>query len=93
MLRANLIESVPLIGMTTAYTMNATGAGQAVAVLDTGIKFDHEFLVANLVAEACFSNASPAANRVSLCPVEPNRNLAWALPAPTPPPASTATNP
>jgi hypothetical protein len=67
-LRANLIESVPLIGMTAAYTMNATGAGQAVAVLDTGIKFDHEFLVANLVAEACFSNASPAANRVSLCP-------------------------
>jgi subtilisin family serine protease len=67
-LRANLIESVPLIGMTAAYSMNATGAGQAVAVLDTGIKFDHEFLVANLVAEACFSNASPAANRVSLCP-------------------------
>ena len=67
-LRANLIESVPLIGMTTAYAMNGTGAGQAVAVLDTGIKFDHEFLVANLVAEACFSNAAPSFNRVSLCP-------------------------
>ncbi len=67
-LRANLIESVPLIGMTAAYTMNATGAGQAVAVLDTGIKWDHEFLVSNLVAEACFSNAAPTASRVSLCP-------------------------
>src|SRR6185503_20170625 len=67
-LRMNLIDSVPLIGMTAAYTQGATGAGQAVAVLDTGIKWDHEFLVSNLVAEACFSNALPAANRISLCP-------------------------
>ena len=70
-LRTNLIDSVPLIGMTTAYTQGATGAGQAVAVLDTGVKFDHEFLVANLVAEACFSNAFPGApnsGRISLCP-------------------------
>ena len=56
----NLIESVPLIGMTAAYTLNATGAGQAVAVLDTGVKSDHEFLIGKVVAEACFSNAFPS---------------------------------
>src|SRR6185503_13192386 len=67
-LRTNLIDSVPLIGMTAAYTQGATGAGQAVAVLDTGVKSDHEFLFGKVVAEACFSNAMPNANRVSLCP-------------------------
>ena len=67
-LRANLIDSVPLIGMTAAYTQGATGAGQAVAVLDTGVKSDHEFLFGKVVAEACFSNAFPSATSVSLCP-------------------------
>ena len=67
-LRPSLIDSVPLIGMTTAYTLNATGAGQAVAVLDTGVKSDHEFLAGKVVAEACFSNAFPGTGRVSLCP-------------------------
>jgi subtilisin family serine protease len=67
-LRTNLIDSVPLIGMTAAYTQGATGAGQAVAVLDTGVKSDHEFLFGKVVAEACFSNAFPSATSVSLCP-------------------------
>jgi subtilisin family serine protease/sRNA-binding regulator protein Hfq len=66
--RHQLTESVPLIGMTAAYTLNATGAGQAVAVLDTGVKSNHEFLTGKVVAEACFSNGVPNANRVSLCP-------------------------
>ena len=66
--RHQLTESVPLIGMTAAYTLNATGAGQAVAVLDTGVKSNHEFLTGKVVAEACFSNGFPNANRVSLCP-------------------------
>jgi subtilisin family serine protease len=64
----SLIESVPLIGMTAAYTQGATGAGQAVAVLDTGVKSNHEFLTGKVVAEACFSNGGGGAGRVSLCP-------------------------
>ena len=64
----SLIESVPLIGMTTAYTLNATGAGQAVAVLDTGVKSNHEFLNGKVAAEACFSNAGGGGGQVTLCP-------------------------
>jgi len=64
----SLIDSVPLIGMTTAYTLNATGAGKAVAVLDTGVKSNHEFLNGKVVAEACFSNAGGFGGQVTLCP-------------------------
>ena len=72
----SLIDSVPLIGMTAAYTLNATGAGQAVAVLDTGVKSNHEFLTGKVVAEACFSNAGGGGGQVTLCPrrgIQPDR--------------------
>jgi subtilisin family serine protease len=66
-----LIDSVPLIGMTGAsgaYGKGATGAGQAVAILDTGVQSNHEFLSGKVVAEVCFSNGGGGANRVTLCP-------------------------
>lgn len=63
-----LIQSVPLIGMTNAYALNATGQGQAVVVLDTGVQASHEFLAGRVVAEACFSNSGGGGGAVSLCP-------------------------
>jgi subtilisin family serine protease len=66
-----LIQTVPMIGMTGgggAYALGATGQGQAVAILDTGVNAGHEFLSGKVVAEACFSNGGGGANRVSLCP-------------------------
>ena len=63
-----LIQSVPLIGMTVAYANGATGQGQAVAILDTGVQSNHEFLTGKVVSEACFSNANGGGGGVSLCP-------------------------
>jgi hypothetical protein len=63
-----LNESVPLIGMNAAYSAGATGRGQVVVVLDTGIKSNHEFFVGKVIAEACFSNAAGGVDRVPLCP-------------------------
>jgi len=63
-----LLQSLPLIGQPTAYTNGATGAGWAVAVLDTGVQANHEFLSGKVIAEACFSNANGGGGGVSLCP-------------------------
>jgi len=63
-----LNQSVPLIGMPAAYAANATGLGQAVAILDTGVQSRHEFLRNNIIQEACFSAAANEINVVSLCP-------------------------
>jgi hypothetical protein len=63
-----LLQSVPLIGMTTAYGLGATGAGQAVAVIDTGVQSNHEFLAGKVVMEACFSNSGGGGGAFSLCP-------------------------
>jgi len=64
-----LQNSVPLIGMdgaNGAYARGATGQGQAVAVLDTGVQVSHPFLSGKTIAQACFSNASGGG--ISLCP-------------------------
>lgn len=63
-----LLQSVPLIGMPKTYGFGATGAGQGVAVLDTGVQSKHEFLAGKVVMEACFSNSGGGGGGVSLCP-------------------------
>lgn len=65
-----LQESVPLIGMLAeadgAYAMGATGTGQAVAILDSGVQSNHPFLSGKIVGEACFSHSDGSSR--SLCP-------------------------
>ena len=66
---AQLQNSVPLIGMTGAtgaYSQGATGSGQTVAILDTGIQSNHPFLSGKVVAESCFSGGGNP--DLSLCP-------------------------
>ena len=65
---AQLFDSVPLVGMTTAYGKGATGNGYIVAVLDTGVQSNHQMLAGKVIDEACFSNAGGAGGKVSLCP-------------------------
>lgn len=61
-------ESGPLMLVdTNAWSGNYTGAGQAIAILDTGVDKSHPFLAGRVAAEACFSTTSGRASS-SLCP-------------------------
>ncbi|APH72151.1 S8 family serine peptidase [Aquibium oceanicum] len=61
-----LIQSLPLIGMPTAYAAGATGSGWTVAVLDTGSRRTHEFLSSSVISAACYSTSNGTAT--SICP-------------------------
>jgi subtilisin family serine protease len=61
-------ESNPLIGSNIAWADGATGDGQVVAVLDTGVQKTHPFLSGKVVSEACYSNAGGAGSGITLCP-------------------------
>ncbi|MFE9724411.1 proprotein convertase P-domain-containing protein [Streptomyces sp. NPDC005794] len=64
----SLDESVPLIGGDKAIKSGMTGAGSAIAILDTGVSTSHPFLKDRVIAEACFSSNDPAYGSTSLCP-------------------------
>jgi subtilisin family serine protease len=64
-----LAQSGPLIHGPDAWNAGFTGAGQTVAVLDTGIEASHPFLAGKVVSQACYSTTSAAnGGSVSLCP-------------------------
>ena len=65
---AYLIDSVPLVSAPNAWSQGARGAGQAVAILDTGVDQVHPFLTGRIVSEACFSSNSPANGATTVCP-------------------------
>ena len=64
----SLAQSVPLVGVEEVWAAGFTGAGRAVAVLDSGVDKTHPFLAGKVVSEACFSTTSAAAGTTSLCP-------------------------
>jgi subtilisin family serine protease len=68
MVRAYLTESVPLIGGTQAWQKGFSGAGQTVAILDTGVDKSHPFLAGKMVSEACFSTNEFDNFYASACP-------------------------
>ncbi|SDQ39737.1 Serine protease, subtilisin family [Thermostaphylospora chromogena] len=64
-----LASSVKTIGADLAHASGVTGAGQTIAIMDTGIDRDHPALAGRIVAEACFSATDEAGLRLeSLCP-------------------------
>ncbi|MBI5101706.1 MAG: S8 family serine peptidase, partial [Nitrospirae bacterium] len=76
--KAHLGQSVPRIGAPTMWSSGYTGAGRAVAVLDTGVDNTHPFLAGAVVSEACYSNNGSVntANYESICPGGVNSSTA-----------------
>ncbi len=64
----SLAQSTAQIGAPAAWNLGFTGQGQTVAILDTGVDNDHNFLAGKVVSEACFSTTSAASNTTSICP-------------------------
>ncbi|MGZ3254724.1 MAG: S8 family peptidase, partial [Burkholderiaceae bacterium] len=65
-MHVNLAQSVPLIGGDKAWAAGATGSGQAVAIVDTGVDSTHPFLSGKVIAEGCYSTNADGAR--SVCP-------------------------
>ena len=63
-----LAESTPLIGANAAWGTGMTGAGQMVAVLDTGTDRTHPFFAGKVLSEGCYSSTSAAQGSTSVCP-------------------------
>ena len=66
--RPLLQESLALIGADTGHSQGYTGAGAAIAVLDTGVDANHPAFGSRIVEEACFSTTFPEFNSTTLCP-------------------------
>lgn len=66
MVRPTLTTTPALADAVNAWDAGHDGAGQVVAVLDTGVDTAHPFLSGKTVAEACFSSA--LAGYSGLCP-------------------------
>ncbi len=62
-----LTSTLPVIAAAQAWSLGATGAGQAVAVLDTGVDAQHPFLQGKVIAEACYSSTFAPHGASALC--------------------------
>ncbi|MGH2663935.1 MAG: S8 family peptidase [Actinomycetota bacterium] len=69
-LRTMLAESTSRIEAPGAWATGATGSGQTVAILDTGVEAAHPFLGSRVVEEACYSAGKdcPNGNAVQIGP-------------------------
>jgi subtilisin family serine protease len=67
--RAHLANSIDQIDADTVQaSLGPLGAGQTIAILDTGVASDHPFLRNRVVSEACYSDDGGSSTRDSVCP-------------------------
>ncbi len=63
--------SLPLMGIDSTYEKSPRGDGYSIAILDSGVNYEHPFLKGKLKAEACFSTSESDLYAVrTLCPNE-----------------------
>ncbi|HET6514403.1 MAG TPA: S8 family serine peptidase [Thermodesulfovibrionales bacterium] len=60
--------NITLIGAQSGEANEFTGAGQTIAILDSGIDQTHPFMSGKIVSEACFSTNDPTDGITSFCP-------------------------
>ena len=63
-----LAESTDVVGANIAWQSDYDGSGWAVAVLDTGVDKNHNFLSEKVISEACYSTKNNRYGSTSLCP-------------------------
>ena len=63
-----LIDTPTIVHAVDAWNAGYTGAGQVVAIIDTGVDKTHPFLSGKVVEEACFSTPEYSFLGRSLCP-------------------------
>jgi len=61
-------QSVAVTGGSTAWSMGYSGAGQTIAILDSGVDKAHPFLSGRVVSEACYSSTNATDGATSVCP-------------------------
>ena len=62
-----LAESTRIVGADKAWIEGYSGKGQTIAILDSGVDKNHEFLSGRVVSEACFSSNIEGRSK-SFCP-------------------------
>jgi subtilisin family serine protease len=63
-----LAESTGVVGADIAWQSGYDGSGWAVAVLDSGVDKNHNFLSGKVISEACYSTTRKPDRSTSLCP-------------------------
>ncbi|MGH9839406.1 MAG: S8 family serine peptidase [Blastocatellia bacterium] len=64
----SLAESTRIVGAPAAWASGFSGAGQTIAILDTGVDKNHSFLAGKVVSEACYSTTDANRDVRSFCP-------------------------
>lgn len=66
--RGQLVQSVPQINAAPAYAAGHTGAGERIAVIDSGVDNTHPMLAGKVVGQACYSTTYAPVGSQSVCP-------------------------